>query len=333
MDTLSAGLASKASWLSRVLALREERIAAIAALEAIRETAVFVLWNIDALRREDFVTLADFLEVEAPDVDIDLVLLSPGGSGEAGYRIGHAFQQWATRRSLKFSVVIPLYAKSAATILALGAHEIVMGLQSEIGPIDPQIPELDRDGKGWRYVPAMALMDGLKLVSEHVEQLPEMRRFFEELLKGEQLSLKGLGVVERARETGKQYGEMLLTGGMIDNAEAARAAADRLTDFYKFHGHPVDSFDAEENLSLKIHHSSGEEWATIKLLRDAFQRFVGRPDLLPGAIVTTAIESRSRRSWRVSSHSSGLSQRASVRNVFNADEHQPALTNWSPFGR
>lgn len=40
----------------------------------------------------------------------------------------------------EFKVIIPNKAKSAATLVALGANEIVMGYSSELGPIDAQIP-------------------------------------------------------------------------------------------------------------------------------------------------------------------------------------------------
>lgn len=39
----------------------------------------------------------------------------------------------------KLRVVVPLYAKSAATLMALSADEIVMGETSELGPIDAQV--------------------------------------------------------------------------------------------------------------------------------------------------------------------------------------------------
>jgi ClpP class serine protease len=154
------------AWLDSVLKMRQSRVRAIEKLQQIRDSIVFVFWNLDELKREDFFTLADMLEEENPSKQIDLVVLSPGGSGEAGYRIGHSFQQWAKRKKLSFRVVIPLYAKSAAIILALGAHQIVMGLHSEIGPIDPQIPKYDQSRERWRYIPALSVMDGLKLVSE-----------------------------------------------------------------------------------------------------------------------------------------------------------------------
>jgi Serine dehydrogenase proteinase len=36
-------------------------------------------------------------------------------------------------------VIVPDQAKSAATLIALGAHEILMGPASDLGPIDPQM--------------------------------------------------------------------------------------------------------------------------------------------------------------------------------------------------
>lgn len=284
--------------IEAALQLRKQRVKAIQQLQELRKSTVFVLWTIDDLKHKDFFTLADMLEEENPSSDIDLVVLSHGGSGEAGYRIGHTFQGWARRKQTLFRVIIPLYAKSAGTIAALGAHELVMGLTSEIGPIDPQIPRYDRTRGQWTYIPAMAVLDGLKLVSEHIQQIPQMSRFFEEIVKNEGLSLVDLGLLERMRESGKQYTEALLIGGMQPNKDEARATSDRLTDFYKYHGHPIDSFEIEGELKLKVRHSVGDEWRTIKTVRDEFQSFVGQPGLIPGTIVTCAIETANFRSWR-----------------------------------
>ena len=43
-------------------------------------------------------------------------------------------------------VIVPDYAKSAGTLIALGADRIVMGETSELGPIDPQITLSDGSG-------------------------------------------------------------------------------------------------------------------------------------------------------------------------------------------
>jgi len=302
--------APSSRWLDVVLEMRQRRAALIGKLEARRNSKIFVFWNLDELKRDDFFTLADFLELESPNKDIDLVLVSPGGNGEAGYRIGHAFQQWARQRDLSFRAIIPLYAKSAATILALGANEITMGLHSEIGPIDLQIPKLDMARNQWRYVPAMAVIDGLKLVGEHIGRLPAMSKFFEEILGKERLSLDELGLLERSRESGKQYAELLLMGGMIPDMDVARATAERLSDYYKFHGHPIDSFEAEQTLNLRIKRIGGDEWQLIKDVRDEFQAFAGQPDIIPGVMVTSMVESTELRSWRYVALEPGAARRA-----------------------
>jgi Serine dehydrogenase proteinase len=286
------------SWLDSLLEMRTQRVNAIKTLQDRHGSTIFVFWNVDQLKQEDFFTLADALEGENPKNDVELIVLSPGGSGEAGYRIGHTFQNWAKDNARKFRVIVPLYAKSAATIIALGAHEIVMGLQSEIGPIDPQIPKYDRNRDRWRYIPAMSIMDGLKLVSEYLDKIPPMSKFFEEIIRGERLSLDDLGVLERSRESGKQYGETLLTGGMIPDQESARQTVERLADYYKFHGHPIDAFEAENELKLVISKSEPDLWTLVKSLRDEYQKFVGQPNIIPGAIVTSVVETATFRSWR-----------------------------------
>ena len=65
-----------------------------------------------------------------------LILYSLGGSIEAGYLISKTCKRLSNG---KFVVAVPRKAKSAATLLSLGADEIHMGLMSELGPIDPQI--------------------------------------------------------------------------------------------------------------------------------------------------------------------------------------------------
>lgn len=261
------------SSIDLLMEMRKKRANALRKLEEMRESKIFVLWTIEDLKQKDFFTLIDILEEEAPDTDIDLIILSHGGSGETGYRIGHTFQGWARRKDKMFRVIIPLYAKSAATILALGANEIVMGLPSEIGPIDPQIPKYDQQRREWRYIPALAVLDGLKLVSEHIQKIQAMSRFFEEIVRNENLSLTDLGLLERMRESGKQYAVTLLSEGMELEESEARKVSERLTDYYKYHGHPIDMFEANNDLALKVKYSEGKEWEAIKRVRDEFQSF------------------------------------------------------------
>ena len=68
------------------------------------------------------------------DADLHLLLYSPGGDGETAVRITRAAQA----RCRELTVIVPDLAKSAATLIAVGAHHILMGPASDLGPIDPQ---------------------------------------------------------------------------------------------------------------------------------------------------------------------------------------------------
>jgi hypothetical protein len=66
---------------------------------------------------------------------VALLIHSPGGHVGWSYRIVRLFQ----RRTDQFFAVVPLYAKSAATLIAIGGKEIIMGADAELGPLDVQI--------------------------------------------------------------------------------------------------------------------------------------------------------------------------------------------------
>ncbi len=67
--------------------------------------------------------------------NLDLMIHSPGGSGVTAEKIVEMCRCYTKK---EFRVIVPNMAKSAATIIALGADKIVMGYCSELGPIDAQ---------------------------------------------------------------------------------------------------------------------------------------------------------------------------------------------------
>lgn len=67
--------------------------------------------------------------------ELHVLLRSPGGDGEQAIRAARAMQARCSRLVL----IVPDMAKSAATLLALGADEIRVGPTSDLGPIDPQM--------------------------------------------------------------------------------------------------------------------------------------------------------------------------------------------------
>src|SRR5207253_9880947 len=66
---------------------------------------------------------------------LDVFLVSNGGSGTVPWRLISLFREFAK----SIGVLIPYRAYSAASLLALGADEIVMHPFAELGPIDPTV--------------------------------------------------------------------------------------------------------------------------------------------------------------------------------------------------
>ena len=75
-----------------------------------------------------------------PDtVPIDLILHTPGGIALAATQIAMALKAHPARKS----VIVPHYAMSGGTLIALAADEILMDPHAVIGPVDPQLANKD----------------------------------------------------------------------------------------------------------------------------------------------------------------------------------------------
>jgi hypothetical protein len=90
---------------------------------------------------------------------LDLLLQTPGGDVDQAERIVMMCRKKIGLDS-PFRVVVADTAKSAGTLIALGADEIVMGYPSELGPIDPQI-DITTTGGERMVRPAQSFLDGL----------------------------------------------------------------------------------------------------------------------------------------------------------------------------
>jgi hypothetical protein len=111
------------------------------------------------------VTLFEELIYDAnPAEDLHLMLATPGGDGETAVRLARAAQT----RCREFTVIIPDQAKSAGTILALGAHHILMGPVGDLGPIDPQLQTANDT-----LVSAKDVIAAVDEATERVQSAPE----------------------------------------------------------------------------------------------------------------------------------------------------------------
>lgn len=97
---------------------------------------------------------------------LDLIIDSPGGLPLPAERIINVCRTY----SRKFRVVVPKLAKSAATMIALGADEILLGETSELGPIDPQMRYIDQNGRETSRS-AYSLLNGVKELLDEIKNL------------------------------------------------------------------------------------------------------------------------------------------------------------------
>jgi ClpP class serine protease len=93
---------------------------------------------------------------------LDLILHSPGGSLEAADQI----VQYLRRKYDNIRAIIPQNAMSAATMIACACDEIIMGKQSAIGPIDPQLTLPGPHGQF--TTPAQAILDDFEKAKESI---------------------------------------------------------------------------------------------------------------------------------------------------------------------
>lgn len=70
-----------------------------------------------------------------PSVPIDFILHTPGGLVLPATQIARAIN----RRKGKVTAIVPHYAMSGGTLIALAADEIVMSDHAVLGPVDPQL--------------------------------------------------------------------------------------------------------------------------------------------------------------------------------------------------
>ncbi|MBI2876047.1 MAG: hypothetical protein HYY20_04125 [Candidatus Tectomicrobia bacterium] len=117
-------------------ALEQGRSSRVIALIHRQETMSFL--GVPIFR---YITIEDSEEVlrairMTPDeMPIDLILHTPGGLVLASEQIAFAL----CRRKGKVTVLVPHYAMSGGSLIALAADEIVMDRHAALGPVDPQL--------------------------------------------------------------------------------------------------------------------------------------------------------------------------------------------------
>jgi len=206
-----------------------------------------------AISSEDIPVLGNVLR-KIGDVDtLNLILHSPGGDGT----VVEKFVALCRTQCRCLRVVIPNEAKSAATLIALGADEIVMGPPSELGPIDAQVP-VQVNGMP-RYVSAQSFIDARDtLLKQHADAVASGEDTAAILQMVASLDLPFIVECERLMDFGRDVGQKLLEANMFahhkDKKTKAKAAVTSLSsvELHKVHGRTIDGSAAKRDLGLKV---------------------------------------------------------------------------------
>lgn len=185
---------------------------------------------------------------------IDLFLHSNGGNGIVPWRLVTLLRKY----SKKLSVLIPHRAFSAATLIALGADEIVMHPMGMLGPVDPTVtnPFNPQD----RADPTKVVGISVEDVSSYISLIKEEVgiRHEEELIQAFNILASNvhplaLGNVKRFMVQSRMMAKKLLELHMDKAADEHRITeiVENLTSKLYYHGHPINREEAI-GLGLKI---------------------------------------------------------------------------------
>jgi len=274
--TLDLGT-EKLAWEQKFQGMRASmRVQLITAIQRKRESNMLVYFSRSTLDFEDADLFNDLLSSTGHIKNLDVFLQSPGGIIDAAYKIVCLCREYCDN----LAIIIPYRAKSAATLIALGADEILMGPPSEIGPIDPMI-EVKHPERGISWIPAQSIRDALRLFDDEIAQDVNRGLLFMPIMS--KIDPWVLGAYERALKSSQQYAEALLSKYMLkDKLEMARKVAEELATGYYSHGYAIDRRIAKEELKLNVTFADGDKemwdhiWRLYKLYEALFREV---PDL------------------------------------------------------
>jgi ClpP class serine protease len=192
-----------------------------------------------------------------PQVPLDIVLHTPGGLVLAALQIARAIH----KHPGKVTAIVPHYAMSGGTLIALAADEIVMSEYAVLGPVDPQLGQY----------PAASILKA-------VAKKPVAEVNDETLILADQAEKAVVQVRETVRE---------LLNDKCPPAQAEELAA-LLSEGTWTHDHPI-TFETARQFGLPVRSDIAPEFLELMSLypqpvrRQPTVEYLPEPRRLPGA--------------------------------------------------
>ncbi len=216
---------------------------------------------VDAIFPESITFFEELIADADPNEALHLLLDTPGGDGETAVRLARSAQA----RCTELTVIVPNQAKSAGTLLAMGAHHILMGPTSDLGPVDPQF-QSPTDGGLYSAKDLIAAVDHAeKSIAAKPDSYPLHVSLFADV---------SAVMVQQARSALERSGDLvkeaLRSQPDRDESEVEAVAAavkEKLIDLPKDHGAVFDAGDAAKAGLPVIKADPGkDQWRLIWLL-------------------------------------------------------------------
>lgn len=160
---------------------------------------------------------------------LDIFLESGGGDLDSAYKILNMFRTHAK----KTTVIVPFFAKSAASLIALGVDELLLLKTGELGPLDPQV----MDPQTSLFVPAHSIKETMDFIDEVNDPLVK-------LSLTDKVPALLVGAYRAAGKASKQYLDEILSKKQNQNKQEI---IDTFTERFLSHGYPMDKEFLIEN--------------------------------------------------------------------------------------
>ena len=194
-----------------------------------------------------------------------VVVDSGGGDIDAAYNLAMLFRSYGSKQ---LTFVVPRWAKSAATLLVCGGDSVIMTPVAELGPLDPQITQINTMEQRVEKFSPLHIESTLEMIRNEFQQ--GNTELANGLLQRLQFPIT-LGSFTKTLDICKQYATKLLTTRMLQGREKlGEEIANKLVENYANHGFCIN-IDEAQDLGLKVEQPSEKQlpvvWKIHKLVR------------------------------------------------------------------
>lgn len=203
--------------------------------------------------------------------EIDILIISSGGDPVVAWRIISMLRE----RFDKITALVPFTAYSAATLLVLGADNIIMHPFANLGPVDPQLTYIrNRNGQ------SEALQFGAEDLRHYFNFTKESvgitdQREIADIFKiiAKDIGSIQIGIAQRSIYLMEQLSGQLLRMHM-DDVSKVESIVGALSKSFYHHGYPIARSEAKE-IGLPIDTSSPEiDEALISIWKNTREYFM-----------------------------------------------------------